>query len=70
MPNPKTATQEGLDTPNDATTYEVSRDILPIHCPMAGASLWDSHPQVYIPVEATGSAKCPYCGCEYRLVDF
>ena len=70
MPNPKTATQEGLDTPNDSITYEVSRDILPIHCPMAGASLWDSHPQVYIPVEATGSAKCPYCGCEYRLVDF
>ncbi|HHO59063.1 MAG TPA: zinc-finger domain-containing protein, partial [Thiotrichales bacterium] len=32
-------------------------------------SLWNSHPQVYIPVDVTGSAKCPYCGCEYRLVD-
>lgn len=70
MPNPNTATQEGLDTPNDSKVYEVSRDILPIHCPMPGSSLWDSHPQVYIPVEATGSAKCPYCGCEYRVVDF
>ncbi len=36
MPNPKTATQEGLDTPNEAMSYEVSRDVLPIHCPMPG----------------------------------
>ena len=68
MPNPETATQEGLDTPNDSMLYEVSPDVLPIHCPMPGASLWNSHPRVYIPVEKTGSAKCPYCGCEYRLV--
>ena len=54
MPNPQTATQEGLDTPNDTMTYEVSRDILPIHCPMPGTSLWNSHPRVYIPVEETG----------------
>jgi uncharacterized Zn-finger protein len=69
MPNPNTATQEDLDTPNDTMLYEVSRDVLPIHCPMPGSSLWNSHPQVYIPVEVNGSAKCPYCGCEYRLVD-
>lgn len=69
MPNPNTATQEDLDIPNDTMLYEVSRDVLPIHCPMPGSSLWNSHPMVYIPVEVTGSAKCPYCGCEYRLVD-
>jgi uncharacterized Zn-finger protein len=45
------------------------RNILPIHCPMPGTSLWNSHPRVYIPVEETGSAKCPYCGCEYILKD-
>ena len=69
MPNPNTATQTDLETPNDTMVYEVSRDILPIHCPMPGSSSWNSHPRVYIRVEETGSAKCPYCGCEYHLVD-
>jgi uncharacterized Zn-finger protein len=36
---------------------------------MKGSSLWNSHPQVYIPVEETGQAKCPYCGTEYVLKD-
>ena len=69
MATPKTATEKDMDTPNESMLYEVSRDVLPIHCPMPGTSLWNSHPRVYIPVEKTGSAKCPYCGCEYRLVD-
>ncbi len=59
MTNPHTATQEDLDTPNDTMLYEVSRDILPIHCPMPGSSLWDSHPQVYIPVEDNRFGKMP-----------
>ena len=25
------------------------------------------HPKVYLPVEANGSAKCPYCGAQYTL---
>ena len=69
MTNPHTATQKGLDTPNQDTRVEVTRDVLPVHCPMKGSSLWDSHPQVYIPVAETGSAKCPYCGTEYILID-
>jgi len=69
MPNPHTATQQGLETPNEIKVHEVSRNILPIHCPMPGTSLWDSHPRVYIPVEEHGSAKCPYCGTEYILKD-
>jgi uncharacterized Zn-finger protein len=67
MPNPKTATQAGLETPNQDKQIEVSRDLLPVHCPMNGSSLWDSHPQVYIPLEETGRASCPYCGTEYIL---
>lgn len=67
MPNPHTAEQDDLDTPNDTNVHEVTRDILPIHCPMPGSSLWNSHPRVYIPVAENGRAKCPYCGCEYIL---
>jgi len=69
MTNQHTANQEGLDTPNQDTHVEVTRDVLPVHCPMKGSSLWDSHPQVYLPVEETGSAKCPYCGAIYTLID-
>ena len=69
MPNPHTAEQQGLDTPNDTKVHEVTRDILPIHCPMPGSSLWNSHPRVYIPVAEKGRASCPYCGTEYVLKD-
>ena len=69
MPNSKAATETDMDTPNESLKYDVSRDVLPIHCPMPGTSLWNSHPRVYIPVEETGVARCPYCGCEFRLVD-
>jgi uncharacterized Zn-finger protein len=55
--------------PNAQNRYEVTRDDLPLSCPMPGMSLWNSHPKVYLPIEATGEAKCPYCGAEYHLVD-
>jgi uncharacterized Zn-finger protein len=34
---------------------------------MPGMSLWNSHPKVYLPIEKTGEAKCPYCGATYVL---
>jgi len=49
--------------------YEVSHDDLPLHCPMQGQALWNAHPRVYLPIEDTGEAKCPYCGAEYTLKD-
>jgi uncharacterized Zn-finger protein len=48
--------------------YEVTAADLPLACPMPSMKLWNSHPRVYLPIEATGSAKCPYCGAEYALV--
>lgn len=54
---------------NAQNVYEVTRDDLPVHCPMQGMSLWNSHPRVYLPIEKTGRAKCPYCGAEYVLRD-
>ena len=55
--------------PNAQTRQEVTRTDLPLHCPMPGTSLWDSHPRVFLPIEETGKAKCPYCGTEYVLVE-
>jgi uncharacterized Zn-finger protein len=53
--------------PNARNCYRVTEADLPLSCPMPGMSLWNSHPRVFIPVEATGEAKCPYCGAEYIL---
>ena len=54
---------------NAQNRYEVTRADLPLSCPMPGMALWCSHPRVYLPVEDTGQAKCPYCGAEYVLKD-
>lgn len=69
MPNPNTAVQKGLRTPNDQNRYQVSPEDLPIHCPLPDTSLWNSHPRVYVALDADGFGKCIYCGAEYQLVD-
>lgn len=54
---------------NTERHYEVHRADLPLSCPMPAMKLWNSHPRVYLPIEATGRACCPYCGARYTLVD-
>ena len=54
-------------TPNDRKTFEINRSQLPLHCPTADTSLWNSHPRVFLPIEETGQATCPYCGTEFSL---
>ena len=52
---------------NAQNRYEVTRADLPVHCPLPGMSLWNSHPRVFLPVEENGEARCPYCGAMYVL---
>jgi len=47
---------------------EVSQSDLPLHCPISDSSVWSLHPRVFLPIEETGEAKCPYCGTQYKLV--
>ena len=49
--------------------YRVRPGDLPLSCPMRGMYLWNSHPKVFLPIEETGEAKCPYCGAQYFLGD-
>lgn len=57
------------DNSGDAADVTVvTRDDLPLHCPTADSPLWASHPRVFIPVEESGEASCPYCGNRFRLV--
>lgn len=52
---------------NAQNRYEVTRADLPLSCPMPAMSLWNSHPRVYLPIEASGQERCPYCGAVYVL---
>lgn len=49
-------------------SYEVTKLDLPLACPSEKMRVWDSHPRVFLPIEETGSAQCPYCGAKYTLV--
>jgi uncharacterized Zn-finger protein len=59
--------QQSLKQANAENQYEVTPQDLPLACPMPDMTLWNSHPRVYLPIEETGWAKCPYCGAEYTL---
>ena len=63
------ATNPVLKTASTKKTYRVSRNDLPLSCPAPGQKLWDSHPRVYLPIEESGEASCPYCSAHYILVD-
>ena len=66
--NPAPNTAKVIEA-NAESRYEVTPADLPLSCPMPGMSLWNSHPRVYLAVEATGEARCPYCGAVYVLKD-
>ena len=56
-----------MSTPNTQRQIEVSAADLPLHCPMPSMMLWNAHPRVYLPIQKTGEALCPYCGTKYTL---
>jgi len=53
--------------PSEQRTVKVNRDQLPLSCPRPEDEVWNMHPRVYLPVEDTGDASCPYCGTRYHL---
>jgi uncharacterized Zn-finger protein len=54
-------------TDNKEREIEITVDDLPLHCPTPAMQLWNTHPRVYLPIEKTGEALCPYCGTHYIL---
>jgi uncharacterized Zn-finger protein len=64
--SPRTASSPA----NAQQRYEVRRADLPLSCPQPSMALWNSHPRVYLSIEADGgTSHCPYCGATYVLVD-
>lgn len=68
MSERRAKTAGGDDQPNARQKVEVTADDLPLHCPMPGKRLWDSHPKVFLPIEDSGEAVCPYCGTHFVLL--
>ena len=54
---------------NASQRYEVRRAELPLSCPTPAMALWNSHPRVYLPIEAERECDCPYCGAHFVLED-
>ena len=49
-------------------TREVGAENLPLTCPPKGATGWNLHPRVFLPLSAENpELACPYCGAKYRL---
>ena len=69
MQDQTSSNEPGLIQPNAEHHYEVTRANLPLSCPMPDMYLWNSHPRVYLPIEETGTAMCPYCSATYTLVN-
>ena len=46
---------------------EITADDLPLYCPnpLMDPASW--HPRVFLSIEASGEAMCPYCGTRYVL---
>jgi uncharacterized Zn-finger protein len=63
------ARDNSLGNANTEKQVQVSANDLPICCPSPGQKIWDAHPRVYLPVEESGEATCPYCGTHYVLSD-
>jgi uncharacterized Zn-finger protein len=60
---------EAPNQPNAENHYDVTAADMPLSCPMLGMSQWNSHPRVYIAIEATGEGMCPYCSATFKLTD-
>lgn len=67
MPTPGRSGEKNGPLTDARGYYRVGPADLPLHCPMPGTSLWNSHPRVFLPVEEAGEAVCPYCGARYVL---
>jgi len=52
---------------NTQRRVEVAAADLPLHCPTPSQALWNTHPRVFLAIEASGKALCPYCGTLYVL---
>ncbi|MAJ91852.1 MAG: hypothetical protein CMF40_06665 [Legionellales bacterium] len=54
-------------TDDNQMVVNIKLNQLPLHCPLPDINLWSQHPKIYLPINSSNKAKCPYCGTEYIL---
>jgi|TARA_B100000745_G_scaffold119371_1_gene77156 uncharacterized Zn-finger protein len=59
--------QQAAPAQKEHKVFHVKPSALPLSCPTPDMTLWNAHPKVYIPVDATGEGVCPYCGNKFIL---
>jgi uncharacterized Zn-finger protein len=50
-----------------AQVHSITRNDLPLSCPLPSASQWNAHPRVFLTLDEEGKATCPYCSTVYIL---
>lgn len=40
-----------------------------LSCPLQNMSLWNMHPKVYLAIDASNEAVCPYCSTHYISIN-
>ncbi len=56
----------GTKTPS-SQVHSITRNDLPLSCPLPSASQWNAHPRVFLMLDEEGKATCPYCSTVYIL---
>ena len=46
----------------------ITKDDLPLSCPMSNMTKWNAHPRVFLQIENTKNHEvtCPYCSTIYK----
>lgn len=65
-PDPQPSPQNA-EPANARQRYVVGMKDLPLSCPLPEMALWNSHPRVFLPIEAEREVQCPYCGAHFVL---
>jgi uncharacterized Zn-finger protein len=56
-----------IEAASSKKPYRIKKSDLPLSCPTKDMEVWNAHPKVYLPIESTGEATCPYCSSHFIL---
>ncbi len=56
---------------NTQTSITITKQDLPLQCPMPDMVKWNAHPRVFLKIEKEPNQEitCPYCSTHYKLAE-
>ncbi len=67
MQNSTSDQEQSSKTKSSGEIHFISKQDLPVSCPLPSASQWNAHPRVFLTLDDDGKATCPYCSTVYIL---